>query len=200
MIYYSDKAIIQGIKLKKESVLVHCYKEYFPCILYLVQQNNGVYEDAEDVFQDGMMILFSKFSKNSGKLTCSVKTYFYAVCRNIWMQRLERTKRMVYREEVEVNERTMLYNLREEELKEDYLERLRYFHAHFRLLPKDCQKLLLMFFDKVPLKDIAKEMGVSGVKYIKSRKYCCKNLLRNKIMNDPACQSYITQNGKRKDQ
>jgi RNA polymerase sigma factor (sigma-70 family) len=200
MIYFSDKAIIQGIRQKKGPVIRYLYREYFPCILSMVEQNNGVYEDAEDIFQDGLVILFRKFSKGSGKLSCSLKTYFYAVCKNIWMQRLVRTKKLVYREDVEVNERTMMYNLRDEELREDNLVRMRLLQTHFLDLPKDCQKLLLMFLDKMPLKEIAKEMGVSGDKYVKTRKYACKNLLRKKIMNDPACQSYIFQDGKRKDQ
>jgi RNA polymerase sigma factor (sigma-70 family) len=200
MIYFSDHAIKQGIRQKKELVIRYMYREYFPCILSMIEQNSGVYEDAEDIFQDGLMVLYRKFSKGSGKLDCSLKTYFYAICKNLWMRRLERTRKVVYRDDLEVNESTLKYQLREEELREEYLERLRYFQSHFLRLPKDCQTLLLMFLDKVPLKEIAKVMGVSGVKYIKTRKYACKNMLRKKIMNDPACQPYILKNEKRSDQ
>lgn len=200
MIYFSDKAIIKGLKQKEESAIRFLYREYFPCILSMVQQNNGVYEDAEDIFQDGLVILYRKFSKGKEKLNCSLKTYFYAVCKNIWMQRLERTKKLVYRDDLEVNERNLEYQLRDQELREDNLARLRFLQAHFLNLPKDCQKLLLLFLDKMPLKEIAQELGVSGVKYIKTRKYACKNLLRKKIMNDPACQCYIFQNGTREAQ
>ncbi len=191
MIYLTEKSLIQGIRQKKESAVKHMYREYFPCILSMVEQNSGVYEDAEDLFQDGLMVLFRKFSKGSGKLNCSLKTYFYAICRNLWMQRLERNRKLVFRCDMEVNEQTLKYQLKEEELKEEYLERLRYFQEHFLKLPADCQRILMMFMDKVPLKEIAKAMGVSGVKYVKTRKYACKNMLRKKIMNDPACQSYI---------
>jgi RNA polymerase sigma factor (sigma-70 family) len=197
MIYFSDHAIIQGIRQKKESVIRYMYKEYFPCIVTMIEKNSGVYEDAEDIFQDGLIVLYRKFSDGSGKLNCSLKTFFYAVCRNLWMQRLERTRKIVYRDDLEVNEDNLSYQLREEELREDYLARMRYFQEHFLLLPKDCQKILLMFLDKVPLAEIAKAMGVSGVKYIKTRKYACKNMLRKKIMNDPACQPYIIKDGKR---
>lgn len=200
MIYFSDQSLIQGIRQKKEPAIRYMYKEYFPCILSMVEQNRGVYEDAEDVFQDGLMVLFRKFSKGPRKLDCSVKTFFYAICRNIWMRRLERTGRVIYRDDLEVNESTLKYQLREEELREEYLERLRYFQNHFLKLPKDCQQLLLMFLDKIPLKEIAEAMGVSGVKYIKTRKYACKNLLRKKIMNDPDCQPYILKNENRADQ
>lgn len=194
MIYFSDQSIIQGIRQKKEPVIRYLYKEYFPCILSMVKQNSGVYEDAEDIFQDGMMVLYRRFSNGSGKLNCSLKTFFYAICKNLWMQRLERTRKLVYRGDLEVNESTLKYQIREEELREEYLERLRYFQSHFLRLPQDCQRLLLMFLDKMPLKEIAKAMGVSGVKYIKTRKYACKNMLRKKIMNDRACQSYIVKN------
>lgn len=196
MIYFSDKAIIQGVKLKKETVIRYLYKEYFPCILTMVEQNSGVYEDAEDVFQDGMIILYRKCTADKVKLNCSLKTFFYAVCRNIWLQRLERTKRLVFREDVEVREQGSHYILRDQEYREDELERLRYFQMHFLGLPKDCQRLLLLCFDKVPMKEIARVMGVSGVNYVKTRKYACKNLLRKKIMNDPASAAYLIQHGK----
>jgi len=197
MIYYSDKAIIQGLKQKKTPVIRYMYREYFPSILSMIEQNNGVYEDAEDIFQDGLVVLYRRFSKGTAKLNCSLKTFFYAVCRNLWMQHLERTRLVTYRDDLEVNESTMRYQLREEELRAEYLERMRYFQEHFLELPSDCQRLLLLFLDKVPLKDIAGIMGLSGVKYVKSRKYACKNMLRKKIMNDPACQPYITEDGKR---
>ena len=200
MIHFSDKAIIQGLKQKQERVIRYLYREYFPCILSMIEQNNGVYEDAEDIFQDGLVILYRKFSKGRGKLNCSLKTYFYAICKNIWMQRLERTRKLVYRDDLEVDERSIQYQLRDEELREDNLARLRLLQMHFLNLPKDCQKLLLLFMDKIPLKEIARELGLSGEKYVKSRKYACKNMLRKKIINDPQCQCYIFEHGTGKDQ
>jgi hypothetical protein len=66
----------------------------------------------------------------------------------------------------------------------DKNERYRLYQKHFKTLGTDCQKLLQLFFDKVPLKEIAKIMGYKGEKYAKTRKYKCKELLTNRIKQD----------------
>jgi RNA polymerase sigma factor (sigma-70 family) len=191
MIFYSEAAIIRGLKQKNEVTIRYLYREYFPMVLFMVEQNNGVYEDAEDVFQDGLVVLYKKLRQDHVRLSCSVKTFLYSICRNIWLRRLARKSKMVSHDYMEVKEQTQGYQLREQELREDHLERLRIFQNHFLNLPEDCQKILMMFFDKVPLKKIAAVMGLKGDKYVKSRKCYCKSLLRSKIMNDPDAKSLI---------
>jgi RNA polymerase sigma factor (sigma-70 family) len=192
MIFYSDAALIRGIRQKNEACIRYLYREYFPAILFMVETNNGVYEDAEDVFQDGLVVLYRKVRKEKIRLSCSVKTYLYSVCKNIWLRRLERKSRMVLHPDVEVHEQVVEYHMKAHELREEHLERLRIFHHHFLSLPKDCQKILMMFFDKVPLKEIAASMGLKGENYVKSRKYMCKNLLRKKILSDPDAKCFIS--------
>jgi hypothetical protein len=63
-------------------------------------------------------------------------------------------------------------------------ERFKLYQKHFQLLGSDCQKLLQLFFDKVPLKQIAQIMGFSGEKYVKKRKYKCKEYLVTSIKQD----------------
>ena len=59
------------------------------------------------------------------------------------------------------------------------------FQKHFKRLEKDCQKLLLLFLKKVPLKDIAEELGIGSQQYIKRKKYKCKEQLVRYIKSDP---------------
>lgn len=63
-------------------------------------------------------------------------------------------------------------------------ERYRLYQKHFQLLGSDCQKLLQLFFDKVPLKQIAQIMGYKSEKYAKKRKYRCKEYLVTSIKQD----------------
>jgi hypothetical protein len=63
-------------------------------------------------------------------------------------------------------------------------ERFKLYQKHFQLLGSDCQKLLQLFFDKVPLKQIAQIMGFSGEKYVKKRKFKCKEYLITSIKQD----------------
>jgi hypothetical protein len=46
------------------------------------------------------------------------------------------------------------------------------------------------------MSEIAESIHSSSVKYVKTRKYLCKNMLRKRILNDPACRPYIYQQGR----
>ncbi len=58
MIHYSDEAILEGLRLRSDFIINFIYKEYFPLIRFLVTENGGAEEDAEDIFQDGIIIIY----------------------------------------------------------------------------------------------------------------------------------------------
>ncbi|MFC2096620.1 hypothetical protein ACFLQ3_02865, partial [Bacteroidota bacterium] len=64
-------------------------------------------------------------------------------------------------------------------------EQYKLYQKHFKRLEKDCQKLLQLFLKKVPLKEIADELGIESQQYIKRKKYKCKEQLVRYIKSDP---------------
>ena len=92
MRHYSEKDILDGIFDGDKDVLRYVYDEYYPTIQVLIFRNSGKDEDAEDIFQDTLMIIYQKVRKNDLKLECSFKTYFYSISRNLWLQKLEKNK------------------------------------------------------------------------------------------------------------
>jgi hypothetical protein len=66
----------------------------------------------------------------------------------------------------------------------DLNERYKLYQKHFTNLGKDCQKVLQLYFDKVPLKNIAQIMGFKSEKYAKKRKFKCKEYLIKSIKQD----------------
>jgi RNA polymerase sigma factor (sigma-70 family) len=190
MIYFSDDAILQGLKEKRADCIRHLYREYFPLARSIVEKNSGTYEDAEDVFQDGIIVLYQKILSGPLVLNCSLKTFFFSICRNIWMQRLDRKWRLLYQDEI-VSESIGDYDSVPAELNEEKLEKTRLYQLYFLSLPADCQKILKMFLSKVSLKEISECMGFKDVTYAKTRKYLCKNMLRKKIMKDPRYKMFL---------
>ncbi|HNX85771.1 MAG TPA: sigma-70 family RNA polymerase sigma factor [Bacteroidales bacterium] len=196
MVRYSDDAILKGLYHKKSRYIEYFYKEYFPVIRSLVEKNSGTKSDVEDVFQDALLVLYKKCQNHDFKLTCSLKTYFYSISRNIWFQRLDRRWRLCYQSDPEVNEKFVSYGGETVDANESDLARQRLFQEHFFRLPADCQRILRLFFSKTPMSEIAESIHSSSVKYVKTRKYLCKNMLRKRILNDPACRPYIYQQGR----
>jgi RNA polymerase sigma factor (sigma-70 family) len=190
MIHYSDEAIVEGLRLRSDYIINFVYREYFPLIKYLVNENSGADEDAEDIFQDGLIIIYKKITDNQLTLTSSFKTYMYSVCRNLWLQKLN--KRKVVMEKIsDVEEYIDLPDDIMNEISNEEIELHRLVQLHFLSLNEDCQKVLRLFMKDVSLREIGNIMGFKTEKYAKTRKYMCKEELKRRIANDPRCQKFF---------
>jgi RNA polymerase sigma factor (sigma-70 family) len=191
MIHYSDEAIIEGLRLRSDYIIKYIYQELFPMILFLVTKNNGSEEDAEDIFQDSLIIVFKKIKANDFDLSCSFRTYLYSVSRNLWLQKLSKRKQFS-REFSDVETYITMTDYALMEKNQDDVEKFRLYQQHFLTLGEDCQKVLMLFMKKVSLREIATEMGFKTEKYAKTRKYLCKEELKKRIINDPKCQKFLS--------
>jgi RNA polymerase sigma factor (sigma-70 family) len=183
MIDYSSLDLLNGIQRNDTIVLQHIYKTFYSNINFFIKKNSGDEEDANDIFQEAIIIIFRKLKANELVLDCTFETYLYSVCRFLWLKQLD--KRRIEKEKLKDNHE---YH---EDLYDDGLdrvadlnERYRLYQKHFTNLGKDCQKILQLYFDKVPLKNIAQIMGFKSEKYAKKRKFKCKEYLINSIKQD----------------
>lgn len=184
MIHYSDSAIIQGLRLNSDFIIKHVYSEFFPTIKYLIKKNTGNEEDAEDIFQESLLVILKNVQKDDFYLSCSFLTYLYSISRNLWMQRLKVKKKNM--DNVDIIDKFI--NIPESSTAEMVeSEQLRYiiYKEHFSALDQDCQRILLLSLQKFSSKDIADTMGYSSENYAKTKKYNCKERLKKAIMEDP---------------
>jgi RNA polymerase sigma factor (sigma-70 family) len=190
MTFYTDEAIIDGLKKQNSLIIRYVYKEYYPTIKFLITTNSGTDTDAEDVFQDALVVLYRKIARENLVLTSSFKTFLYSICRNLWLQRLDR--RVFRNEFLELEDLGELQDISYSEQPEDDQEKYRLFQQHFFKLGDDCQKVLKLFMNKTSLREIADIMGFKTEKYAKTRKFMCKEKLKNSIINDPNFKKYLS--------
>lgn len=183
MIDYSNLDLLNGILRNDTIALQYIYKNFYSKINFFIKKNNGDDDDANDVFQEAIIIIYRKLKANDLVLDCTFETYLYSVCRFLWLKQLE--KRKMEKEKIKDNHE---YN---DDLYDDGLEkvvdlndRYKLYQKHFANLGKDCQKVLQLYFDKVPLKSIAQMMGFKSEKYAKKRKFKCKEYLIKSIKQD----------------
>lgn len=189
MNFYTDEAILDGLKKRDSGIIRYVYKEYYPTIKFLITTNSGTETDAEDVFQDALVVLFKKIAREDLILTSSFKTFLYSICRNLWLQRLDR--RVFSNEFLEMEDLSELQeNLYLDQPEEEH-DKYKLFQQHFLRLSEDCQKILQLFLGKTSLKEIAEIMGFKTEKYAKTRKFMCKEKLKNSIINDPNFKKYL---------
>lgn len=173
---------IRGIITGDSQLLKELYEKYHKAILQLVEIEHGNSEDAKDVFQEAIMLVFQKAQQSHFKLTSSFFTYFYSICHNIWRNK----RRKKVNSELTLTDDKILMlkdlSLPEIEANEQYI----LYRKKFILLGEDCQKLLRMFFQKIKMEEIKVRLNYSSVNYVKQRKFKCKAQLIKLIEKDPA--------------
>ena len=178
----NTKAIsyLQGIADNDYGVLQQIYKESLPEVIKYVQRNSGTSDDAKDIFQEGILVIYRKIKKDELVLTTSFHVYLFAVCKRIWLKKIKRKgKKEVTMETIEA------YSI--EESFEDGLIKSRKWALYNRMflkLTEECQKVLKMAFNGMSGKEIALNMGYTE-EYVKRKKYKCRISLTNMIKKDP---------------
>lgn len=149
-------------------------------IRLLVLQNSGDDDDANDVFQDGLIIMLEKIDEPDFVLTCKFKTYLYCVCENIWKSVLNKRKAasnyFVRKEEAE--EETDF----SESMDKDVYEGI--FRDVFNSLDQSSRTILQMYWQNVPPQKIADKLGFS-YGYVRKRKCEAQNELAQRVKVHP---------------
>ena len=169
-------AILSGDR----TVLTRMYGALFPLIRRLILDNGGSEADAKDVFQDAIIVLYEKAKKPDFQLTSKFSTFFYGVCRNLWWSRQQKKSAS----EVTIPEHAKYIPDEASEVDLLQVERGKLFYKALRALGEDCQRLLQLFFQKLSMDEIAREMGFASEGYARRRKSQCKDRLVELIKND----------------
>jgi len=136
-----------------------------------VVQNNGTFDDARDIFQEAMVVLYEKSKDPEFTLTCQIKTYLYSICRRLWLKKLQQQSR--FGTPVENMEDLVPV---EEEIEEKAKQDIDFdmMDTAMRHLGEPCKSLLEAFYlQKKQMVDIAEEFGYTNADNAKNQKYKC---------------------------
>lgn len=152
------------------------YRDYYRMVEYFVSKNSGNSADAEDIFQEAMIVLYNYSRESSFTLSCSIKTYIYSVCRNLWLKQLRKRDRQVTVKDFETFE-----SIGAEEYTEDN-EQVNLVTNAMQQLGEGCRKILTLFYyHKKNMEEIAAEMGYTNADNAKNQKYKCLQHLKTKL-------------------
>jgi RNA polymerase sigma factor (sigma-70 family) len=179
---FQRNKLIEGIRNQDKAVLKKLYVDYFPFIKRFVLNNSGSEQDAKDVFQEGIIITYRKIKSGTFELSSSFKTYIYGVCRFVWIKQLSKNQEDFKNQHL-FTEYEGIQDITVDEYEEN--EQYKLYQTHFKRLSQDCQKIMTLFLNKVPMKDIAEEMGIDSIQFAKRKKYKCKEQLVKYIKSDP---------------
>jgi RNA polymerase sigma factor (sigma-70 family) len=192
--HYIEESLLEGIRLHDSDTLEYIYKKFYPTVSTFVNANSGNEEDARDIFQEAIVVIYRRINDKDFAISCSFKTFIVSIVKNLWLKELEKRRSgdVVLKTEGE-------FEVADEVIDESFIdsgknERIKLYQKHFLTLGEDCQKVLQLFFAQQSLKDISEIMGFASEKYAKKRKFQCKEMLIRKIKNDPEFKKILKSN------
>lgn len=175
-LYNTDESILQGIRASDDDALRHLYKVSYPVIRGMILKNSGTGDDADDIFQDGVIVFYEKVKTDTFKITCSITTFLYAVCRNLWLKNLKRKSLNVSFTETHetidfINDTGGEENIMNEKQK-TLMESL-------KELGDPCKSILMYFYyEQFSMEKIAETLGYTNADNAKNQKYKCLKRLK----------------------
>ena len=172
----SDARILDLIRKGDEEGLVLLHRSNEQPITAYVTRNNGTSDDAKDMLQEALVILWERVRGGRFDHTARLNTFLFGTVKNLWMRQLARKRREV------------THAVDPEERADDRPSALDGMVEHDRMasvrdalakLGEPCRKLLLLFYwEELPMAEIAVRLGFANADTVKSKKYQCKKELK----------------------
>ncbi len=171
--------IIQG----DPATLKEIYAKYSNRITALIMRHHGSRQDAQDVLQDALLVIFEKARQQKLELTCAFYTYLHAVCYNIWRNRQSKASyKDISLDALEFVHLPSLDDIHGLLQKQD--QRNIFWDVFGTLKEKD-QKLLHLSFEGHSSEETRKAMEYSSLEYTRKRICITKKKLVKLIKKDP---------------
>lgn len=180
----NNKKVLEGI-LKKNRLIIEKFVEYnFTKLLVFVKNNSGTVEDAEDLMQDALIVLYKIVKNSEVKIEENLNLYFSGIYRKLWFRQIQNKLKQSDVYYNDISDATTLM-LNEETLQEiNRNERYKLYKKHYYKLDKLCKKIFKMVKNGVHVLEIANELKYKK-QYIYTKKILCKKELLERIMKDP---------------
>ena len=166
-----DSVVLERLSKGDEKALDYLYKKHYRMMTKLVLSNNGTEQEAMDIYQDALLVLWQKAIRGDLVLTSKISTFLYSICLNLWRKELDRKSRLS--NEVEDGETFQTH---------DSEEKVKIVRQCIEELGDTCRKILTYhYFDGMSMPDIAKKMDFANTNTAKTKKYKCKKRLDSLI-------------------
>jgi RNA polymerase sigma factor (sigma-70 family) len=166
-----DREFIQRIKANDRTVLGELFLKYQRMISSFILKNGGDKNDAEDIIQETIIVLWQKINSDSLHLTVKLGTYLQAIAKNKWMAEL-RKRRKISAQDIDDNISDGNPSSLDELVNEERVEHVR---KALDMLQPICKELLLLYyFEEKNMNQIAKILNLANADVAKSKKYQCK--------------------------
>ncbi|MCT4581943.1 MAG: sigma-70 family RNA polymerase sigma factor [Flavobacteriales bacterium] len=162
---------------KQEKAFTYLYKS-FPKVERFILSNSGTKEEALDIFQEGLILLYRKVNS---ELIENPEAFLIKTCQFLWNNELRKKKIRIQTSNdisqiIDENELEVLIE------KENRLKQLEYIvHS----LGEKCKSIFELFYYRMlDMSSIAKKLGYKNEQSAKVQKYKCMERARNLALKE----------------
>lgn len=172
---------IEDFKKNSNVAFAILYQKYFAYTKKFVLNNKGNLEDAEDIFQDALVILYEKLFTDDFKAHTCLGYYISGISKNLWLKKL-RNKEFP----IEIPEN--YYATHQEEInlaienERDYWDRL---NGYINSISSHCKNLIQdIFMKNKSIEEIQTKYQYSSKHNAQNQKHKCVEQIRKIKNND----------------
>lgn len=169
---------IQEIKSNENAALQKIYQDFRAAFISYIQKDNQVSnEEAIELFQNSVIILYDNVIQGKVDTIDNLKSYLFTIGRNKAYELFRRRKKNTSYEDISFAHYIAVENSNE---KETFENQIMIMQQVLRKMGHPCKTLLeLFYFKKLANKEIAVLMDYQNENTVKTKKYKCVQRARN---------------------
>jgi RNA polymerase sigma factor (sigma-70 family) len=178
----TDEDIINNLLNNREvdASVKSLYRAHYEYLGRYVVNNNGDWDDAADTFQEVVLAFVNLVKAGKFRGESSIKTFLYALNRNIWLNELKKRGRSQVRE--------MKYEKAGDQMEKGIDQAIEIREMNQQLLDTvgslgdTCKKILLLFYyENRSMKEILTTLNYENEQVVRNKKYKCLKKLEELV-------------------
>lgn len=154
----------------REAFFISLYKKAFPAVARYIARMGGSLEEAQDVFQDTLIIYYEKVTSAQVAGIVNENAYLLGIARKLWFHRYK------------MNSKNQPLNDLDIEAENDEQPATGKILRYLETAGKKCMELLKAFYyDHLPIDTVVKRFGYSGNHSATVAKYKCLEKVRDTV-------------------
>lgn len=180
----TEQELLQLLASGDRVAMEQLYGLHYRFVKKWIGKYGGDDDDAADICQDSMIILYEKAKSGDFQLSSKVSTYLFAIAKNLWYKKMQSRQNGVVNMD-DTDELGIIGNY-EEDIKAHHERELHYEQLDQALgrLGEPCTSLLrAYYFNNSSMQQIAGFFGYTNADNAKTQKYKCLARLKKIFYN-----------------
>jgi DNA-directed RNA polymerase specialized sigma24 family protein len=154
----------------REAFFMALYQKAFPTVARYIARMGGSLEEAQDIFQDTLVIYYEKVTAAQAEVAVNEKAYLFGIAKKLWLQHFK------------VGSKNEPLNDFDMETMPDEQPATGKILQYLETAGKKCMELLkAYYYDHLPVNDVAALFGYSGTHSATVAKYKCLEKVRETV-------------------